>query len=132
MKKILFVCSGNTCRSPMAQAIYEDLTGNKAESAGLGAIIGDIMNRNAKKALENMGIKDFSHSAQPVTKDMADEADEIYCMGKTHKILLDNAGYSHKTYLLDDEDIPDPYGGTLDIYERCAEKIRSCIEKRWK
>lgn len=132
MKKILFVCSGNTCRSPMAEAIYEHITGEPAKSAGLGASEGDGMNRNAIETLKNMGITDFSHTAIPLTVDIANEADEIYCMGKIHKYMLDNAGFADKTFLLGDEDIPDPYGGTVDIYERCAEKIRGCIEKRWK
>ena len=132
MKNILFVCSGNTCRSPMAEAIYENLTGCEAESAGLGAIPGDKMSSHAVTALEGMGITDFCHTAQPVTVELANWADEIYCMGKTHKILLDNAGFKDKTFLLGDEDISDPYGGFLETYERCAREIRSCIEKRWK
>ena len=132
MKKILFVCSGNTCRSPMAEAIYEHITGNEAESAGLGAYPGNAMSPHAVTALENMGITDFSHTAQPVTAELAQWAEEIYCMGKTHKILLDNAGFADKTRLLGDEDISDPYGGYLETYERCAAEIRRCIEKRWK
>ena len=132
MKKVLFVCSGNTCRSPMAQAIYEHITGNPAESAGLGAIAGDPMSRNAGEALENMGIHGFDHTAQPLTVEMAENADEIYCMGKTHQIILENAGFGEKTQLLGDDDISDPYGGFIETYEKCAEQIRSCILKRWK
>ena len=139
MKKLLFVCSGNTCRSPIAEAIFEHITGENAESAGLGAVLGDPMSRNAVFALENMGIMGFVHKAQPVSLEKVAEADEIYCMGLIHKLVLMQTfpQYKNKVFLLDMEgkDISDPYGGMIDIYEKCAAQIENCIKSRleqWK
>lgn len=132
---ILFICSGNTCRSPMAEAIYEHKTGKDAESAGLGAVGGAPMSQHAKEALENMGIIGFSHEAQPVTDGLLERAEAIYCMGKTHKLVLCSARpqYADKIFLLDTdgEDVADPYGGYLETYEKCAAQIEKLIDKRF-
>lgn len=119
----------------MAEAIYEHKTGKAAESAGLGAQNGMSMSRNAVLALENMGIVGFSHKAQGVTDELLKEADAVYCMGRTHMLVLSSLRpeYKEKIFLLDTdgEDVSDPYGGMLETYERCAAQIEVLIDKRF-
>ncbi len=129
---VLFVCTGNTCRSPMAQAIYEHITGNKAKSGGLGVSSPQPVSEYALAALENMGINGFSHLSYQITPKDVEEADVIYVMTKMHKQILVTVcpEYADKIRLLGGErDIADPYGGSLQQYLSCCEEIESCIRR---
>lgn len=119
----------------MAEAIYEHKTGKAAESAGIGAQNGMHMARHAEEALAGMGIEGFSHEAQTVSDELLQKADAVYCMGKTHMFVLSSLRpeFKEKIHLLDPdgEDVPDPYGGILDTYEKCASRIEALIDKRF-
>ena len=131
MDKILFVCTGNTCRSPMAQAIYEHMAKETARSAGMGANAGDPLSENAARALKELGITGFSHQAAPLTPEMVSEADTIYVMTDMHKRVLCAAcpEAAHKIFLLepDGRDISDPFGKDLEAYLLCAREIENSI-----
>ncbi len=134
MDKILFVCTGNTCRSPMAQAIYEHMAKEAARSAGMGAHAGDPLTENAARALETLGITGFTHHAAPLTPEMVSEADTIYFMTDMHKRVLCAAcpEAADKVFLLepDGRDISDPFGKDLDAYLLCAREIENSIRYR--
>lgn len=86
MKRILFVCTGNTCRSPMAEGIFKKMladrgvNGVECSSAGLFAMTGDSACDNAVKAAERFGVDISAHRARRITSYILDETDEFVCM----------------------------------------------------
>jgi len=127
--RILFVCTGNTCRSPMAQALMQKIAEERGifaecDSAGIFATPGASLSEGAQKALASLSSAEFSHRAKQVTKALLNEADLVLTMTKDHGILLQQRfGPSEKIRSMP-QDIPDPYGQALPAYLSCAEEIR--------
>jgi len=144
---VLFVCGGNTSRSPMAQAICNSAIARRlqmpletmgaapmrAMSAGLTADTGSPLSGHAGRALSMLGIDGFSHTATPLTVEMIASADTIYTMTASQRLAVialcpDAAG---KTLRLDpDEDIPDPSGTPLDVFVDVANRIDRAVRQR--
>ena len=129
---ILFVCTGNTCRSPMAAAIMEKIAVENdldvlIESAGLFANVGGTASDEAIEALDKMGIDLTFHQTKPITEELIEKSDIILAMTQAHKELLKPmAGdkvYTLKDYAGENGDISDPYGGDLEEYEETANEI---------
>ena len=133
MKKIIFVCTGNTCRSPMAMFLFNKIAKERnlnivADSAGLAAY-GDPINPNSVKCLAKIGINNINYTSKSLNYYMVDEADLIVVMEHVHKNALLNAGVdSNKIFVLADG-ISDPYGGDEEVYLNCLEKISKGIEE---
>jgi protein-tyrosine-phosphatase len=143
----LFVCSGNTCRSPMAAAIanaeiaarlgipYESLeTVNvRALSAGVSARVGAPLTDEAAEVLRSLSVPVKPHAAQNLTPELAQKAELIFCMTKAHRqavveMLPSVAG---KTYCLDTQtDISDPIGKGMPAYIACARQIQRLVQLR--
>ncbi len=129
---ILFVCTGNTCRSPMAEALMEKIGKENGfshltvDSAGIFANPASPMSRGAKEALEKaFTITDFDHRAKIVTKELLDKADLIIAATEDHRrLLVQKFGFEDKTTTFP-EDISDPYGGFAQAYETAANAIYS-------
>ena len=133
MKKIIFVCTGNTCRSPMAMFLFNKIAKERnldwiADSAGLAAY-GDQINPNSAKSLAKIGIINTNYTSKGLTYYMVDEADLIVVMTTERKSALLNAGVNSEKITVLADGIPDPYGGDEELYLNCLEKISEGIEE---
>jgi protein-tyrosine-phosphatase len=143
----LFVCSGNTCRSPIAANIsnaeiaarleipFEEL-GNarvQAQSAGLSARVGAPMMPEAQEALRLLNVPLLPHSARSLTLELAHEVERIFCMTEAHRAAVIHRfpAAAAKTHCLDPEgDIEDPIGKGLGAYLSCARRIHTLVRSR--
>ena len=137
MKKILFVCTGNTCRSPMAEAIFNDKAKKRnadfrADSAGLSAFEGAGVSSYADKALSMIGIDVSGHSATLFDPKEASKYDVICGMTPSHAHMIAKIApsLSGKVCVLGDG-IPDPFGMDLDEYIICRDAITAGIDRLW-
>ncbi|MBQ4369605.1 MAG: low molecular weight protein arginine phosphatase [Oscillospiraceae bacterium] len=135
MEKILFVCSGNTCRSPMAEGIFnkkaqEHKLDAIAFSAGVSAFPGMPVTEHAVEAAREKGADISGHTAVPVSESALGECSVALCMTSGHALALKSAfpEYSDKIRLLSRHDISDPFGGTLADYERAADEIEDAVD----
>ena len=137
MGKILYVCTGNTCRSPMAAGIFNKLAREYgldvvAESAGLATKDGLPPSENAVKACAEIGIDISNHKSREFSKLNLDEYARFLTMSFDHANLLLEMGVPHnKIEVLSgtDHGVPDPYGFGMGIYRSCRDVIKRDIEK---
>ena len=134
----LFVCSGNTCRSPMAAAMFNFLFGSdgrRAVSAGLFAN-GSPISSGAVNALMKRGVPStpendyLSHTSRPVTRaDLANARLVIAVTGfHATQLIMNFPEYATKISVMP-EDIPDPFGGSDEEYEECLSRIEDALRR---
>src|SRR5256885_14958298 len=142
MKTILFVCTGNVCRSPMAEGLFRHATPGRSDyrvvSAGIGAVDGQPPSPHAVQALQELGMDISGHLSRMLTAELVQQADYIFGMTHSHvdAIILLYPYAAQKTFLLrefDDtldffeKDIPDPIGGSYQVYLNCRDQIEQGI-----
>ncbi|MFZ7756726.1 low molecular weight protein arginine phosphatase [Bacillus thuringiensis] len=137
MKRVLFVCTGNTCRSPMAEALLRHHGGDRFEvqSAGVFAYPGSDASVHAKEVLAEKGIS-IDHTAQQVNETLLDWADIVVTMTENHKqIVLGHYPSVEKKlntlYGLTEgigKDISDPFGGSLSIYKETLDEMEKLVQ----
>jgi protein arginine phosphatase len=142
MSVILFVCTGNLCRSPMAAGLLrrrladEGLDGHQVISAGVWAADGRQASENAIAVMAERGIDISDHIAHTITADDVAEADLILVMGREHTEMIRNTWpqYVWKIRRLSEmagerQDVRDPYSGSLAEYRTCADTIAGYIAR---
>jgi len=157
MKNILFVCTGNTCRSSMAEGIMKDLLKDEdiiIKSAGADVFFSEPANQKAIDVMSKMGIDIRNHISQILTEELIEEADLILTMTHYHtdNVIRKYAKAIEKTFTLkeylslllekkgrtqdpdyqlniDQMNLADPYGQSIGVYRETAKEIKRILEK---
>lgn len=127
--KIIFVCTGNTCRSPMAEGLFKALLskwgvgGVEVGSAGLAAFPGAPVSDKSVTVMEEVGIDISAHRASPLSPEMLN-ADRIITMTAGQREAMSSLPVAVDAMPVE---IPDPYGGSLEEYRRCRDTIAAAL-----
>ncbi len=138
--RLLFVCSGNTCRSPMAETLMRARLAPSGRwrvgSAGTQAVEGLPASHLAQQALAELGLSAAGHRSQSLTPELVREAGLVVAMGRQHfeRIIACSPAARDKVFLLgrfapcgEVLDIDDPAGGALECYRQCRDAISACL-----
>ena len=145
-RSVVFVCTGNICRSPLAEAIMRRAAQDRGldlavESAGTGAWEGAPASEGAYLIALERGLDLSSHRARLLTRDMVENADLILTMARHHRARVDELGGAGRVHVLGeyagrpapDAEVGDPFGGDLDVYRATfaeLEELVTCVVDR--
>jgi glycine hydroxymethyltransferase len=142
VKSVLFVCTGNICRSPIAEGLFRALLGNRKDievaSAGVHAVRGQPPSLYAVQVCEDEGVEISGLRSQPLTATLVERATHIFAMTGAHletiQMLFPHG--SEKSFLIREfeepgttvwRDVPDPIGLGREVYEDCARTIKNAL-----
>jgi L-threonylcarbamoyladenylate synthase len=142
--RIVFVCTGNTCRSPLAEGLCRKLLADQlrcppgelakhgflVQSAGLAAMMGAEATPEAAHAAGELGADLTGHGSKPLTIELLHQADRLFAMTANHlRMLYGVRGVTPRLLAPNGEDVADPIGAAPEVYRDCAKQIRSYLEK---
>ena len=130
-KSVIFVCTGNTCRSPMAEGLL-NFSGKNAIAISAGLFVTeDTAEDNAIKTAAEFGADIKNHTPRQITAELLESADLVLTMTKSHKYSLPDIEniYTLAELAGENADVADPYGGDIDVYRKCGKQIKDFIEK---
>ena len=134
MLNITFVCTGNTCRSAIAEGLFKKILSERGitdiscRSCGLAAYTGDSASPQAVEVCAERGIDLSTHRATIFNEYIFDETDIMVCMTESHKGAVMRVKPTFRV-LVPEGGVPDPYGGTVEIYRDCVDKLEAFLEK---
>ncbi|HSH46057.1 MAG TPA: hypothetical protein VK966_09385, partial [Longimicrobiales bacterium] len=139
---LLFVCTGNTCRSPMAAAIARQAIAERGwshvevASAGISATTGAPAAEHGVAVLDEAGIPMADHRSRPVDPELLGWADTILAMSPSHLMALDSLGVGDRAGLITEflegeaagRPVEDPIGGDIETYRRTRDQLRAAVD----
>jgi protein-tyrosine-phosphatase len=142
-KKVLFICTANVCRSPMAERIFaQELAKSdhdqkiQTHSAGLSAMDGDKASQNSIDACHELGLDITDHRSAGLTRTTLEEASVIFCMTESHRALINmyfELPQGYPIFLMREfletgpKELPDPYGQDIEVYRECRDRMLESI-----
>ncbi|MDO4607913.1 MAG: ribosomal protein S18-alanine N-acetyltransferase [Clostridia bacterium] len=125
---IIFVCTGNTCRSPMAEGYLKSKNLSDINVLSRGFSGGDTANEKSIAVMNEIGIDISNHVSKPITANDIKNTDKFICMTASHKRILLSLGAKEKDVFVLGDEIPDPYGFDIDVYRNCRDQITNEID----
>ncbi|NLM12986.1 MAG: low molecular weight protein arginine phosphatase [Epulopiscium sp.] len=142
MKKIMFVCTGNTCRSPMAEALTKNalekasLNDVEVVSRGISVFFSSGASEYAHQAMKEYGLNLDTHKSKQIEPKDIEDVDLILTMTNSHKQYLHHNFPAHKgkiftlkEFVEESGDVEDPFGGQIKEYRSCAENLHQLVQK---
>lgn len=132
---VLFVCSGNTCRSPMASGIFKKILTEKnlnkinVFSAGTFAKSNSCATENAIKACKEIGVDISNHLSRSIFDVNINEIDKFIVMTQMHRDFLIDLGVKREKIFILGKQILDPFGGDLEVYKMCRDQICNALNE---
>jgi protein-tyrosine-phosphatase len=142
-KLVVFVCTANVCRSPMAEKLFEEALKKsetkkkvKVFSAGISAMDGDQASENSLQACEEVGLDLTDHRSAALTRATLENASAIFCMTESHRALLNmyfEVPESTSIFLMREfieegsKELPDPFGQNMDVYRECRNRMQESL-----
>lgn len=143
--EIVIICTGNTCRSPMAEVLLRDKLSKtlgcapdrlniRVQSAGIAAAPGSPAALQAVQVMHEQGIDLNDHQSQQLHYQLARNADLLFTLSNSHRraIIGEWPEFEYKTFVIDPDegDVADPFGAPVEVYEACAQQIDNLLDQR--
>ena len=142
-KLVVFICTANVCRSPMAEKLFEEALAKvdfrkkiRVFSAGISAMDGDQASDNSIQACEEVGLDLTDHRSAALTRATLENASVIFCMTESHRALLNmyfEVPENTAIFLMREftegasKELPDPYGQDIEVYRECRDRMKEAL-----